>query len=89
MSTRLPVSLSRIAIGAALGLFGLAGCQAYLDSRYADSVAPAHGVQPLKGLAGSVSVRRNALGMPLIEVSHCTMRSLPWATCMPATGSGR
>ncbi|KIL05873.1 acyl-homoserine lactone acylase subunit beta [Stutzerimonas stutzeri] len=67
MSTRLPVSLSRIAIGAALGLFGLAGCQAYLDSRYADSVAPAHGVQPLKGLAGSVSVRRNALGMPLIE----------------------
>lgn len=29
--------------------------------------APSSGVQPLKGLAQNVSVRRNAMGMPLIE----------------------
>uniref|UniRef100_A0A1I7YCB5 Penicillin acylase family protein n=1 Tax=Steinernema glaseri TaxID=37863 RepID=A0A1I7YCB5_9BILA len=34
-----------------------------------DSVIPTSGVQPLKGLAQNVSVRRNALGMPLIESS--------------------
>ncbi|MCF7202856.1 penicillin acylase family protein [Pseudomonas oligotrophica] len=57
-------------LGLALGVvLGLAGCQAYLDNRYSASVAPEHGVQPLTGLAQSVSVRRNALGMPLIEGS--------------------
>ncbi len=30
---------------------------------------PTSGVQPLKGLAQNVSVRRNAMGMPLIESS--------------------
>jgi acyl-homoserine-lactone acylase len=48
-------------------LVSLSGCQTWLDSRYRDSLPPASGVQPLKGLADSVSVRRNALGMPLIE----------------------
>ncbi len=49
------------------GLISLSGCQAWLDGRYADSVPPDVGVQPLKGLAQNVSVRRNAYGMPLIE----------------------
>lgn len=57
---------SACAIGA---LLTLNGCQAALDSRYQDSLPPSSGVQPLKGLAEDVSVRRNALGMPLIE-SH-------------------
>ena len=48
-------------------LVSLSGCQTWLDNRYQDSLPPASGVQPLKGLADSVSVRRNALGMPLIE----------------------
>ena len=48
-------------------LVGLSGCQAWLNNRYQDSLPPTSGVQPLKGLAGDVSVRRNALGMPLIE----------------------
>lgn len=51
----------------AASLTGLAGCQALLDSRYADSVPPSHGVERIQGLADSVSIRRNALGMPLIE----------------------
>ena len=33
----------------------------------ADSLPPTSGVQPIKGLAQNVSIRRNALGMPLIE----------------------
>ncbi|ANY87901.1 MULTISPECIES: penicillin acylase family protein [Pseudomonas] len=49
-----------------LGMFGLAGCQV---GGYQDSVPPTTGVQPLKGLAQNVSVRRNAMGAPLIESS--------------------
>ena len=49
-----------------LGMLGLAGCQ---TGGYQDSVPPASGVQPLKGLAQNVSVRRNAMGAPLIESS--------------------
>jgi acyl-homoserine-lactone acylase len=53
-----------------VGLISLTGCQAWLDSRYADSLPPDSGVQPLKGLAQNVSVRRNAMGMPLIESNN-------------------
>ncbi|MFB4394153.1 MULTISPECIES: penicillin acylase family protein [unclassified Pseudomonas] len=49
-----------------LGLLGLAGCQV---GGFQDSVPPTTGVQPLKGLAQNVSVRRNAMGAPLIESS--------------------
>ncbi|QLF91981.1 penicillin acylase family protein [Pseudomonas sp. ABC1] len=62
-------TLVRIALGATLMLAGLAGCQSYLDQRYRASLPPAQGVQPLKGLGGNVSIRRNPLGMPLIETS--------------------
>lgn len=50
-------------------LTGLAGCQSLLNSRYADSVLPTRGVERIQGLGESASVRRNALGMPLIESS--------------------
>ncbi|MFJ4432158.1 penicillin acylase family protein [Pseudomonas sp. NPDC089395] len=50
-----------------LGMLGLAGCQM---GGYQDSVPPTTGVQPLKGLAQNVSVRRNAMGAPLIESSN-------------------
>ncbi|WP_249672411.1 penicillin acylase family protein [Pseudomonas abieticivorans] len=50
-----------------VGLLSLTGCQNWLDDRYADTLPPDSGVQPLKGLAQNVSVRRNAMGMPLIE----------------------
>ncbi len=69
MALRLSRSLVRLATGASLALVGLAGCQSYLDSRYSASLPPQQGVQPLKGLADNVSIRRNALGMPLIESS--------------------
>ena len=69
MSLRLPYALVRLTLGAALGLAGLGGCQAYLDNRYSASLPPAQGVQPLTGLAGSASIRRNSMGMPLIETS--------------------
>jgi len=49
---------------AVAGLLGLAGCQAWNTQ---DSLPPTSGVQPIKGLAQNVSVRRNTLGMPLIE----------------------
>jgi acyl-homoserine-lactone acylase len=51
---------------ALLGMLALAGCQM---GGYQDSVPPSTGVQPLKGLAQNVSVRRNAMGAPLIESS--------------------
>lgn len=50
-----------------LGMLGLAGCQM---GGYQDSVPPTTGVQPLKGLAQNVTVRRNAMGAPLIESSN-------------------
>jgi acyl-homoserine-lactone acylase len=52
---------------AVTALLSLAGCQGWLEDRYASSVPPTSGVQPLTGLAQNVSVRRNRLGMPLIE----------------------
>ena len=68
MSLRLsfPICLT---FGAALVAGGLSGCQAYLDSRFGDSLPPAQGVQAITGLDKSASIRRNALGMPLIETA--------------------
>ena len=47
----------------------LSGCQSFLNSRYHDSVHPDQGVVRVKGLAQGVVVRRNQLGMPLIETA--------------------
>ncbi|WP_341303339.1 penicillin acylase family protein [Pseudomonas sp. TMP25] len=47
----------------------LSGCQSFLNSRYHDSVPPDQGVVRVKGLAQGVVVRRNQLGMPLIETA--------------------
>lgn len=69
MSLRLLFVLPRLTLGAALVAGALAGCQPYLDSRYADSLPPAQGVQAITGLDKSVSIRRNALGVPLIETA--------------------
>ena len=52
-----------------IGAITLSGCQSFLDSRYGDSVAPDHGTFAIKGLAQNAVVRRNALGMPLIETN--------------------
>lgn len=52
---------------AMLGMLALTGCQM---GGMQDSVPPTTGVQPLKGLAQNVSVRRNAMGAPLIESSN-------------------
>lgn len=61
---------TRVTAAAALvGAVSLSGCQSWLDSHYADSLPPTTGIQPVKGLAQSVSIRRNALGMPLIETT--------------------
>ncbi|MBA1203360.1 penicillin acylase family protein [Pseudomonas capeferrum] len=51
---------------ALLGLLGLGGCQV---GGQVDNLSPSTGVQPLKGLAQNVSVRRSAMGAPLIESS--------------------
>ena len=57
--------LPRFGVAAAVaGVLGLTGCQT-LNTQ--DTLPPSTGVQPLKGLAQNVSVRRNAMGMPLIE----------------------
>ncbi|MBC3271023.1 penicillin acylase family protein [Pseudomonas sp. SWRI81] len=57
--------LPRFGVAAAVaGVLGLSGCQTWNAQ---DSLPPTAGVQPLKGLAQNVSVRRNAMGMPLIE----------------------
>ncbi|WP_423205042.1 penicillin acylase family protein [Pseudomonas kribbensis] len=57
--------LPRFGVAAAVtGVLSLSGCQTWNAQ---DSLPPTSGVQPLKGLAQNVSVRRNAMGMPLIE----------------------
>ncbi|NWC11653.1 penicillin acylase family protein [Pseudomonas agarici] len=66
-SPAFPPFLHKCGVAAAVaGLLGLSGCQAWNTQ---DSLPPTSGVQPLKGLAQNVSVRRNASGMPLIESS--------------------
>ncbi len=55
------------AAAAMIGLLSLAGCQLGGEDR--DSLPPASGVFAIKGLAQNVSIRRNDLGMPLIESS--------------------
>ncbi len=63
--------LSRLSLGAGLAsLLALAGCQTMLDKRYADSLPATQGILHLQGLMDSVEVRRNALGMPLIETRN-------------------
>ncbi|UVL20480.1 penicillin acylase family protein [Pseudomonas sp. B21-023] len=59
-----PFPLRLGSAAALLGLLALGGCQM---GGYQDSVLPNSGVQPLRGLAQNVSVRRNAMGAPLIE----------------------
>ncbi len=49
------------------GMLSLTGCQQWLGGSAEQGLPPSVGVQPLKGLAQNVSVRRNGLGMPLIE----------------------
>jgi len=63
---------SRLAVFAAAALLSglsLSGCQSFLNSRYSDSLPPDQGIVRVQGLAQSVVVRRNALGMPLIETT--------------------
>jgi acyl-homoserine-lactone acylase len=60
--------MAQLSLAAALiGATALSGCQSLLDRRYGDSLPPDQGVVRVQGLAQSVAVRRNALGMPLIE----------------------
>ncbi|MHA3735170.1 penicillin acylase family protein [Pseudomonas sp. Eth.TT006] len=55
----------RFGVAAAVtGVLSLSGCQTWNAQ---DTLPPTSGVQALKGLAQNVSVRRNAMGMPLIE----------------------
>ena len=57
--------LPRFGVAAAVtGVLSLSGCQTWNAQ---DTLPPTSGVQALKGLAQNVSVRRNAMGMPLIE----------------------
>lgn len=60
--------LPRFGVAAAVaGVLSLTGCQTWNTQ---DTLPPTVGVQPLKGLAQNVSVRRNPMGMPLIESSN-------------------
>lgn len=59
--------LPRFGVAAAVAsVLSITGCQTWNAQ---DSLPPTSGVQPLKGLAQNVSVRRNAMGVPLIESS--------------------
>lgn len=58
--------LPRFGVAAAvISVLSLTGCQ--LNGTGSDTLPPTTGVFPIKGLAQNVSVRRNSLGMPLIE----------------------
>ncbi|PAU64667.1 penicillin acylase family protein [Pseudomonas indica] len=70
MPSRLFRPLTSLTLGALIsGLVSLTGCQSLFDSRYRDSVPPDQGTVRIQGLAQSVVVRRNVLGMPLIETN--------------------
>ncbi|HLD66204.1 MAG TPA: penicillin acylase family protein [Pseudomonas sp.] len=69
MSSRLFRPLLSLTLGALVGAFGLTGCQSFLDSRYRASLHPEQGIVRVQGLAQSVVIRRNPLGMPLIETT--------------------
>jgi len=55
------------AVAATAGLLSLAGCQ--ISGGDPDTLLPTSGTVAVKGLAQNVSLRRNNLGMPLIESS--------------------
>jgi acyl-homoserine-lactone acylase len=78
MRSRLFRPAFHLAFGTALGLFGLTGCQAFLDSRQQHNLPSDTGTVSLQGLATGASIRRNAQGMPLIESSsfHDTLFAL-------------
>lgn len=62
--------LAHLGLAATLtGAVTLSGCQSFLNSRYSASLHPDQGIVRVKGLAQSVVIRRNALGMPLIETN--------------------
>lgn len=63
--------LAWLGLGASLSAaLVLTGCQGLLDSRYKDSVPPTEGVMRIQGVGERADVRRNALGMPLIEAPN-------------------
>ena len=53
-----------------LALLALGGCHSLLDARYRNSLPQTEGTHAFPGLTDSVSLRRNALGMPLIEAGN-------------------
>ncbi|WP_411185524.1 penicillin acylase family protein [Pseudomonas sp.] len=62
--------MAHLSLAAVLtAVVALSGCQSLLNSRYSNSVAPDQGIVRIKGLAQSVVIRRNPLGMPLIETT--------------------
>jgi acyl-homoserine-lactone acylase len=62
--------LAHLSLAAALtAIVALSGCQSFLNSRYSDSLHPDQGIVRVQGLAQSVVIRRNPLGMPLIETT--------------------
>ena len=62
--------MAHLSLAAALtAVVTLSGCQSFLQSRYSASVHPDQGTARVQGLAQSVVIRRNALGMPLIETN--------------------
>ncbi|NQD93740.1 penicillin acylase family protein, partial [Pseudomonas sp. CrR25] len=70
MLSRVFRPMAHLSLAATLsGLLALSGCQSLLDSRYGASVHPDQGIVRVQGLTQSVVVRRNSLGMPLIETT--------------------
>jgi len=70
MLSRLFRPMAHLSLAAALtAVVTLSGCQSFLQSRYSASVHPDQGTARVQGLAQSVVIRRNALGMPLIETN--------------------
>lgn len=62
--------MAHLSLAAVLtAVIALSGCQSLLNSRYSDSVPADQGIVRVKGLAQSVVIRRNPLGMPLIETT--------------------
>ncbi|WP_137939711.1 penicillin acylase family protein [Chitinivorax sp. B] len=75
LSYSLPVRLRTVAIAVGLMCSGLTACTSFLESHFAEPPHPAE--MRLLGLAQPVSVRRDELGIPLIEAQ--SMNDLAYA----------
>jgi len=65
------------------------GCTPLLNSLFDNALPPMEGVQTVPGLTENVTVRRDSMGIPMIEAASLEDLVFAWAMSAPTTGSPR